>query len=241
MRWIDNLIHPQGIKKQNTIEEIKVLEEFMQIAQSKDISPEESNKNLEEGLIEIKENGYHSSNGILITEDGYFLTALHCLEDLVNKREVKIYTKENKRYAFEKICSSIPKEDICLAKADIQKRCIARRYSLYTGEVKKEFILLLTRKNEMLYKNFGEILRGWNPHKLKKLNGEKVHYLNHFETTNITKKGDSGGIIINPNSQLIGMACGGGSFITNCVKIGYRLELIKNYKEKILTNQSPQP
>lgn len=95
--------------------EINALEQFLS-SETKSGKLEES---ISKGLVELRYNRHHSSNGLLITTDGYFLTAKHCIRDLPET----IRLHNGSEYAITKVCAIGKKEDIALAKADIPDEC----------------------------------------------------------------------------------------------------------------------
>lgn len=66
---------------------INALEKFIQnIFLGDNLSETEAIKNLESGLLEIKHNDTHASNALLITNNGYALTANHCTHNHQKKQ-----------------------------------------------------------------------------------------------------------------------------------------------------------
>ena len=67
-------------KRERTKRLVTTLDDFLTNAKNNSLTSEQAKKNLREGIIELIKNEQHSSNGLLITDDGYFLTARHCVE-----------------------------------------------------------------------------------------------------------------------------------------------------------------
>lgn len=204
--------------------ERKTLEEFVR-TNWEELPYEESIKNLKSGLVEIICENKHYSNGILITENGYFLTALHCLEKIPEK--LKIKTEDNQVYPRIKICCKNPREDLVLAKIDINKKFLPKKYSFYNTEKFERIpILSLTRKNGKIVEKYGLTQTNWNPAKNK--NGN--YYANFLSINGISEPGDSGGIIISPRGKLMGINSeSDGKIHGGVIKIRSALDLIYNY------------
>ncbi|MEK6920848.1 MAG: hypothetical protein AABX82_03110, partial [Nanoarchaeota archaeon] len=61
---------------------IETLDAFIQnIYVADGLRREDAQRNVAESLVELTYYGQHAGNGILITDDGYFLTAWHCIEN----------------------------------------------------------------------------------------------------------------------------------------------------------------
>ena len=143
-----------GINKENR----HSLEKFIQnIYWAKELTIQESTKNLEESLVEIfYKNGGHQSNGLLITENGYFLTNYHCVESHSIFNPLFIKNSKNEIYKISRIYEKNEKEDIVLVKANIPKKPITKKYKIFNlKKLKKSYsldfpICLKTiRKNEI--------------------------------------------------------------------------------------------
>jgi len=189
-----------------------------------DLNPNESRKNLEESLIElIYYDGQHSSSGLLFTNNGYFLTAKHCIE---NPKELMARLYNGKSYKIKKVYAVSHKSDIGLAKIKISGNYGIKKFRVYnTNKLEKIPIVLLIRKDGQIKEKYGMVDRDWSPNTNK---------LNHFSSSVPTKPGDSGGIIINPDGKLIGIHSEGGDNKGSHIKIIRALELIEFYKNQNL-------
>ncbi len=216
---MNNLINK--IKKKRLA---STLDKFLDQTNSNDLDGEESLKNLEENLIELIHYGNHSSNGLLFTKNGYFLTAKHCVDNL---KGLRVRTNNGRMYGIKKICAVSHKSDIAIAKINLPRNIIPKRFNIYnTDELEKTPIILLTRKNGKIQENYGLISRDWSPQ-------YSLDKLNLFSLFISTKPGDSGGIIISPNGELIGIHSGkDNSHNRYCIKINRVLDLIEFYKNK---------
>lgn len=192
-----------------------------------------SRRNIEEGLVEITSHGQHFSNGILVTSNGYFLTANHCVCDLSWKN---VRLNNGRTYAIEKVCATNTEEDLALAKAKIPGKPEIQRYRFYnTNLLKKIPVALVTRINGKLVEKYGFVNLAWNPHRTNLGNGSSVSYYNHFTSYLFASPGDSGGVIISQDGRLVGIHSGSDR-VYNAVaaKLIQALELVSSY-QRILT------
>lgn len=204
-----------------------ILDEFLrQIRSNGHLNTKESRENLEENLIELTYYGYHSSNGLLFTNRGYFITAKHCVNDL-NGLKAKLYNGKN--CTIEKICAVSNKSDIAIGKINLPKKYSPKMFKTYnTDKLEKIPLVLLTRINGEIKEKYGFVNRDWSPSSYK--------LANLFESKNLGKPGDSGGILVSPEGELIGIHRGStdNSTMGTCIKINRILDLIEFYKNKKL-------
>jgi len=213
-----------GKKKREKL--VSTLDEFIrQTKLNEDLNPNESRKNLEESLIElIYYDGQHSSSGLLFTNNGYFLTAKHCIK---NPKELRARLYDGKNYKIKKVCAVSHKSDIGLAKIKISGNYEIKKFRIHnTNKLEKIPIVLLIRKDGQIKEKYGIIDRDWNPGSLDALN--------QFSSSIISKAGDSGGIIISPDGKLIGIHYGNRPNNSSHIKIIRALELIEFYKNQNL-------
>jgi hypothetical protein len=223
------------IKKKKTKEIISALDSFIQqIYWGEDLELNEAKRNLEEGVVEIIKYGKHTSNGLLITDDGYFLTALHCVDD-TPKLNIKLHN--GKTYKLEKEYIYAPKLDIALAKANISCECKLRRYKFFnTNRLEKMPVALLTRWEGKLIIKGGFTDGYYGDMEVVKRPDNKIVSVSDQFTSNISsRKGDSGGIVVSSfDARLMGILSSTNkhtSSATGWLKI---LELIDFYKRKLL-------
>lgn len=193
-------------KKENSREAITALDGFIQqLYWGEGLSPEKTKTNIYGGLVEIVKDGMHSSNGILITTNGYFLTAKHCVENGFHKG-AKIRTYDDKEYEIEKICAYGSKEDIALAKANMPGKCETKPYRIYnTDAMQKDPVMLLTRRNGKTITKYG-IVQDYKIERLAIASTGIIHLQNQIGIKLMdAEPGDSGGVIISPDGRLMGI------------------------------------
>lgn len=224
-------------RKKKKVELISALDGFIQqIYWGGNITAEQSQKSLEESLIELTKYKRHSSNGVLITDNGYFLTAQHCVEgDYLKDLEVRI---DNTFYPVKKVCAISNKSDIALAKIDLPGQCKPKQYKLYDStEIEKEYVIMMSKWNTKLVKKYGGIKQEEAIICIKKLDDSNsiIKWTNHFTTDCYSVPGDSGGIIVNPNGKLLGITSTGGDVknLTSAINIIKALELVHFYKNSL--------
>jgi len=215
---------------------IKALEQFMQNANFREsISVEQSIKNLEEGLVELfYETGQHKGNGLLITEDGYFLTVSHLEEENVEKSPPAKYIRDyhGRIYKIDKICQINKREDLALLKAEISKKDGPKKYRIYQTDqlknlISKEFpINLKIVKDGRIKNKYGYIFTKFGM-------DEKLSYTNQFGTDISVVRGESGGIAISVKGELIGFISNG--FQKEGQGDKYLNFKIKSYHSKVLS------
>lgn len=239
-------------KKKDYKAAIKSLDEFIQqIYWGEDIAPEESKKNIKEGLIKIlvySQNTHgisssYNSNGLLITEDGYFLTAKHCINHKLSDL-MMIEDGKGRTYGIEKICAvSKKEEDIALGKIKIEKKSKPIKYRLYnTNQLKLGLpVAILYYNNDgKLETKYGLIKQIWNDSKVDLLNGRFTSFPDQFviDLNKPAEPGHSGGVIISPDGRLVGILStadvSGETNIAGGVKFFKALELIDFYKRKLI-------
>jgi hypothetical protein len=82
-------------RKERRAQIATALDEFINsIYWGEDLRPAEARKNLEYGIIEITCGSSHAANGLLITEDGYFITPKHCLSEEMKEKKIRLFTTE---------------------------------------------------------------------------------------------------------------------------------------------------
>ncbi len=211
-------------KKFRNKEDIRTLEQFVKSNWINSLTNDQSIKNLENGLIEIVyPNGQHKGNGILVTENGYFLTAEHCLDKKLNSQYIKTF---NKIYRLERICIENRDNDLVLAKVNIKNKPLIKNYKFYNTDILEKIpVQLLIKRDGIINRKYGLIERDWNLYKCSDGN----YYKDNFSLNYFTSPGDSGGIIISPLSELVGLVQGANKVISSCIKINDALNLIYKY------------
>ncbi|MDI6737507.1 MAG: serine protease [Nanoarchaeota archaeon] len=219
----------------NFKKDAQALEDFVQnLYWGESISAKESKKRLEEGLIEARQCGQHSFNGLLVTDNGYFITARHCVDrDFSGTR---IYLHNGYSYPIEKICCWGKKEDVALVKAEIGGEPAARRYRIYAGgEIKNVPFAMMARREGSAAMKCGFVMGTYNQN-VKLESGGEVSLANHFVSDIPARRGDSGGIAVSAEGRLMGITCIGTSdaFFVSILKFSKVLGLISFYAGKLM-------
>ncbi|MBR9705446.1 trypsin-like peptidase domain-containing protein [Candidatus Pacearchaeota archaeon] len=225
---------------------ITALEDFVRIARSQEVSLEESEENIHKNLLEFRLNGDHACNGLLITTDGYFLTAGHCAEESENHSYKKYFATlpNNKKSRIKHICAVAKRDDLALGKLSINSKPEAIRYRIEeTNDLNHKPIAALSRWDKELVKKYGLVTSSWNlrgVHPGQIYKGEPTNYKNHFLTNLSCIGGDSGGVIVDHERNLMGLVSivrvickkdksEKGDFYTQGAKFGKALELTEFY------------
>lgn len=109
---------PQPLKE-NPADITRVIHRFLhELHEGDRLTPEQARRRIEENVIEIEMYGQHSSNGLLITENGYFLTAYHCVAEDV-RSALTVRAHNDSIYPLAEVCYALPRLDLALAKAVI--------------------------------------------------------------------------------------------------------------------------
>ncbi|MEK6899728.1 MAG: hypothetical protein AABX05_01255, partial [Nanoarchaeota archaeon] len=99
---------------------VVALDKFTQnCRQQHPLPPNIAKQNLEQGLVElVYDNGQHAANGLLISNEGHFLTARHCVERDNLPRYLRLH--DGKICSIEKVLvKGKGNLDIALAEANI--------------------------------------------------------------------------------------------------------------------------
>ncbi|PIN68801.1 hypothetical protein COV93_07995 [Candidatus Woesearchaeota archaeon CG11_big_fil_rev_8_21_14_0_20_43_8] len=214
----------------------RALERFIQhLYWGDDLDTDQARENLDHGLVEIIYNdGGHCANGLLVTQNGYFLTPKHCIEDDTATKLVKLH--DGKIYAIEEICEIAGDDDIALAKAPIQGKCRPAKYRLFNYDPQRGMPLALkSRENGELVTNYGFFQRAWDTGSTLERGGYKSQNREQFEMTMLTAKGNSGSVIIGQEAELIGFLKGTDRQhnTSTGVKLMKALELVSLYSQRL--------
>ena len=209
----------------------KTLNEFIQqFHWGENLIKDKALSNLEDGLVEIVDQGQHSSNGLLITNSGYFLTARHCvLESKLEGRSIRL--ANGRLYPIKEVWANTSKSDIALARADIPVRdSESKQYKLYnTNTLNKSIkypVVLITRRSGEVKKSYGFIRDDLV--KVKSYTGDT--YCNHFELNISSQPGDSGGIVVSQDGRLVGfLSTNNESYRASCAKIIEGMEQVHSH------------
>jgi hypothetical protein len=208
---------------------------MMQAYNGRNINAAQSIKSLEDNLVEIRYNCSHSSNGIMITDSGFFLTALHCVDLPFNDLALRLYNGH--LVGVERLNARKGTGDIALAKAQASRSYTGANFKVHLDKqvTPKSPVMILTRRNGKIEKDYGlidnvlgnEILLFDDGGRLNSKDSYRI-YLSHVW------HGDSGGIVISNKGELMGIMCGlnkenGHSYAT---KISTAIDLIWLYIRK---------
>lgn len=198
------------------------------------LTVDESKKNIENSLIEITDSyGRHSSNGLFISENGYFITAKHCLDDAINN--IKISSK-NENYELEKKCIFSEYEDLALGKAKIEGNCESKKYNLFNlSDINNMNFFVHLSKWEIEYKVKGINLKNYHNNIIIDKKSNKK-FINQFLCSGALIPGDSGGAIVNLHGELMGIASCGGDGLSTGIKIESIIHLLNRYRNWVNRN-----
>jgi hypothetical protein len=205
------------------------------------LPPTEAQKNLEDGTLELTwKSGAHCGNGLLVTDDGLFVTCAHCLGNNLEKQRARNHT--GNCYGIEKVLtvSSFRKNDIVLAKAAIPGERKARSYKFGESENPPEGkpVALFGRKGNEVYRKYGFVKGTYMRETIMTDNGE-TRVTGHVGYKLTSERGDSGGIIADIERKIVGIVSLGSELdaqgnpregFTSGVKWFKVLEMIAHYK-----------
>ncbi|MDP3698499.1 MAG: hypothetical protein Q8R47_02845 [Nanoarchaeota archaeon] len=243
---------------------VKTLDDFLANAKSNSLTDEQAKRNLEEGVVElVNYDGQHSSNGLLITDDGYFLTAGHCLKE----SPLRYVLHDGRKCKIEKVCaygkrSTLMNLDIALAKAKIPGARKARQYRFYQESIKPASpVDLYCRWDTHLLLRSGKILA----------DSLGLYFSNPPDdivfSDNKTIPGDSGGVLATVDFEILSLQKGHillrsfsekDSYLrfqkeypwkeyavtrifkkpypANSTNVKYHLDLVEDYRKKVAEN-----
>ena len=211
---------------------IPSLEQFIQqFYWGEHLTISQAERNLNESLVEITYYGEHSSNGLLITENGYFLTAKHCVTGKLRGMKIKLHNE--RVYSIERVCAISNKDDIALAKARIDGENRSKNYKFYNSEnLKKMPITLMTRREGELNNKYGFIEEKTS---VISKGLDNIEYLcqNAISSVIESKPGDSGGIIVSTDRRLLGFNVSASNEKASAVVLNKALELVVFYISRI--------
>src|SRR3989338_91329 len=230
---LEEITSPQE-PRETQQQSLLALEQFIQnYYHSNSLTNQQAYTKLQNGVVEITMFGQHSSNGLLITENGYILTAKHCVQDITNKKYLGLGIQMSNQlspfpYAIQEIWSD-KKFDIAIIKAGIPGEIKPCQYKfLPPGELKKNLpIGTMSCWNNKIKLHGGTIID--ESIEITEIEGD--HFSNHFIIDGPpTIKGDSGGIVLTPSGKLAGfISTGTDERYTSAVNLQNALELISYY------------
>lgn len=212
---------------------------ILQLYHGENLTPAQSRQSLEESVVELTDPwGGHSSNGILITNSGYFLTALHCITGLPLDSYVRI---ANVLYRVEKLCAYRKSEDLALGKIAMGGSG-ARSYRLHQENFLPHMsVRLLTRRSGEIVRKHGFAQRHQRGAQVVLPNGGYTKPQYPYFTFDVpTQLGDSGGVYVCPEGRLIGIHVGAygtpdRSYLSHSdgIRLFSALELIERYAQQL--------
>jgi len=203
-RGNDFLIVPKAVGP-----ETEMLLKFVEnLVFSQELNIEESKARIEESVIELVRYRQHSSNGILITENGYFLTAYHCIKE--NFERIELRDHRSSYYPLERLVAKSEYRDIALVKARMPGLLKPKKYRIKDTDKLHPVspICLVSRKGGGIERKFGYVIQINSTGQIKNLGGMPI-CPEHFTANIKAIPGDSGGIIVNPEGELVGIVSAG--------------------------------
>ncbi len=244
--WLKEFEAPEPIRRTPT-EIADLIHRFLhELHQGNNLTPEQARQRAEKNLVEIQMYGQHSSNGLLITTDGYFLTAYHCVTDDI-KSTLTVRTADNRVYPFERICHALPKLDLALAKATIPVPAEPIHHAFYGDSIEQLHqspAVALSLRNGAIVSKTG-VIRQSHYTTLSDPESHEV-VISPEESVELDqilcRKGDSGGPIISAHGRVIGTLFGANNEIgkesATGIQISCAIGMLYQY-EQILRGNRP--
>lgn len=237
--WIDlsEMFVPKSSARPRSKEQIKLdkraMQEFTQnFHWGADLTDKQAQESLESGVVEIiYPSGKHSSNGLLVTKNGYMVTNYHCVDDLANE-ELYAQTNKGTKHRLLKVIHANPDCDIALVLIDMDGPTEAMKYRFASKyDLAKRFpVVHLSRQNKGIKRIFGTV---HNP-RLVTITTDcgkifKQQILIHLRS----KNGDSGGVVSSAGGAVYGLAAAGGEAIVDRLFCTFWFEAIKMIHEVV--------
>jgi len=212
------------------------LEDFINnVYHGQHIQSNKAKEQITNNLLRIsssKNNLTFHSNALLITENGYFLTCEHCVEDITPNFS-RVYDGKGNSYPIERVCMISSKFELALAKTKINRPAKAIRFKLYdrTEFVKnlEPVVLHYFNPDGSRGKNHGHIMQASATSFLS--DGQKIQ--DYLISSVDAWQGCSGGILSDLDGKILGMASSihprAAKNKTNCIKTFRMLEIVSLY------------
>ncbi len=168
------------------------------------ISNHQSLLNIYSSLVEIVAPHGHHSNGLLVTNNGYFITAYHCVDDLATN-PLRIRCQDGQSYPIDKVCVIEKNIDLALAKASIPEKGHAspQAFKFYCGLYPKGIeVFHLSRWDGKCLRKKGSVTRRW----VDVRSIPREDFFRHFDHEVPIKNGDSGGVYVSNVGEVMGIA-----------------------------------
>lgn len=220
-------------KIQGAEETIAILNAFIQQYHAGEfLSDEQAKRAVESGVVEItRPSGSHLGNGLLISDNGYFLTCSHCFDSYPARSRIR--TADGLSYRISKVNVVANLSDVALGKAEIDGPSTTRTYRFYQRQFpeRDELVAQVTRRDGEVSYKYGKVEF---PGPLEKITGDGVRIDHHLIVSLLIKSGDSGSTIINPDKRIMGFSSLGTDISTkewgSVVNIVRALEMLHHYK-----------
>lgn len=236
MKFLTKLLRKREFESdRQTIEALKTFTQQFYLGET--LTTKQAQRNLERGIVELTwDEGSHAANGLLLTENGYFVTCLHCVEE---PKKMRVRGDYFERCRIEKVLVESKKHDLALAKADITGNCAALSYKFHKEEIgeRGEIIAVFGRREGEIYRRHGN-LRGRLKSEAIKIESENYYLGSHINYDLVSQNGDSGGIIADLERRILGVLALGSRFSktefdTSAVKWYKVLEMICYYRSHL--------
>lgn len=181
-------------------------------------------KMLESGLVEIVSGNQHASNGLLMTADGYFITAKHCLRDW---RRKSIRLADGNTYRIEKFCAAAKNVDIAMAKAEIPHEAGPMTYLFFHEDdfPERSEIVMHSRINGAVRRKYGLTCKS-----------ERTIL---FNSSILAREGDSGSVVTTADFKIMGILTSSSNEVGRRgmgVKLSPALDLVDLYRKKMIAD-----
>lgn len=209
--------------------DVQALKGFIHnVCAARNMSANESTENIRKSIVSLHW-GNGASNGLLITSNGYILTAKHC----VTKRNGGKYALwQGKDYSLkEKVCSIPAESDLALIKADMPGPASPRIYKIFPGGLPRMNtpVIMLSIMNYLYERSEGLVTVP--SYKATFEDGSTSHDSVGMLMAG-TRKGKSGSPIINSvTGELVGICSGGIGITCAGAKSKRALEIVSVYAE----------
>lgn len=204
-----------------------------QVYWADDMSAEQSKSNIESNVVELVSYGQHSSNGLLVTTNGYFLTANHCVDGV---RKLRVRHKGNE-YKLERICAVSKENDLALAKASIDAEPEHLQYRFFNtlDPLNNKIPVAMMVYNDKSYfeRRYGWLIGSCDVISAKGHDDETLQLEDHYLIMADVEKGCSGGPVVCWDGRVVGLVSNGSmkEHTGGVAKFMKCLELVVLYKQ----------
>lgn len=251
MRYVDclqKILFPRR-ERERRLTSLSALDGFVQnICWGEDVSVAVAHRRAEEGVVTLRT--WHSrANAVLITSDGYFLTADHCVKRYVPPRKhgMRIITHNGEEFPVTNVCACNRRKDLALCKADLPAAPAPLRYRFFDwGRYERRLAVRVVTRNDGLHSVYG-FLEGITPavfglgHTY-----EETSFLHDQWTVSVNlRPGDSGGLLLDAEARVLGFVTTGPAdenhdYRGTCARLPDALALIATYVTRRRTLYGPR-